>query len=140
MEPVVIVRGGWAYGRCVRLPEIRQHGGMGRTVMIFVLAAGIEFAAGWAEAQAQSASNPVRPPKPLPMSLVLRESRNGLNRPVTKAGSAAAAPAPDSTTRLKLTARVPVAPALDAAQSAAKRFRIRDESGHCVVARLHGQC
>ena len=63
MEPVVIVRGGWAHGRCVRLPETRPHSGMGRTVMIFVLAAGIEFAAGWAEAQAQSASNPGHVPR-----------------------------------------------------------------------------
>src|SRR5207248_1288331 len=112
--------------------------GSSRTALILTLAAGIGLAAARAEAWAQPPANPTTPPNSLPKSLAIRESRTGPQRPGARPGPALPALVADAATP-KPPVRVVTAPAPEIAAPPAPRFRIRDESGRCVVARLHDQ-
>ncbi|HZW33531.1 MAG TPA: DUF1570 domain-containing protein [Isosphaeraceae bacterium] len=140
MEPVVIARNGCGEGCCVRLPEVRPPGVRGRSVLILTLAASFELVVGGVDVAAQVRAGPDSPRETAPQSkgLAAREPRSGPSRPGAKPGPvssslvAASAPAKPATAVAKPTAPQPI-------PVPARRFRIRDESGHCVVARLHGQ-
>ncbi|MGP0065457.1 MAG: DUF1570 domain-containing protein [Isosphaeraceae bacterium] len=122
----------------VRNRGLRLSAGWGG-IGILLLAAWLDFAGcelARAQTQSPATDKSRKPAGPPPKSLLIRESRRELQR-----AGAGHDPAP---TRLSSTAPIPTAsevgpPAPEPAPSQARRFRIRDESGNCVVARLHGQ-
>jgi hypothetical protein len=140
MEPVVIARSGSGEGCCVCLPEVRPPGVRGRTALILTLAASLGLVAGGLDvtAQVRAGSDPPRDTAPQSKGLAARAPRKGSQRSGAKSGPASSALVAASTTA-KPPAPVVTPPAPETVPVPAKRFRIRDESGQCVVARLHGQ-
>ncbi len=130
MEPVVNAPNGRA--SAVRYRGIRLFGSWGS---ILLLVASLDFA-GWAQVRAQT-QPPDKSAKPAgsTASILYRESRGGHQR--LAATHAPAAPAPARTSSTTLASEEPGPPAPEPSPS--RRFRIRDESDTCVVARLHGQ-
>src|SRR5262245_54189138 len=141
MEPVGTVRDVGGPGRRALLPADRRAGGSGRTAWMVILAVGIAWAAGWTKALAQAAPNPnPRPGGPV-KSPAIHESRTSPSPPGPKPGPVASTPTGHPSTPMpsRSSPRATPAPARDPAASPAPRFRIREDSGHCFVARLHGQ-
>jgi uncharacterized protein DUF1570 len=140
MEPVVIAPNGRA--SAVRHRGTRLLPGWGRIGSILLLAAGLGLAGSeqaHARAQTQAAEKSRPSAGSTPKRILIRESREGPQRPGPKPGPAPVAPARTSSMAPSPTDEGARPPAPEPAPSQAKRYRIRDESGLCVVARLHGQ-
>ncbi len=106
-----------------------------RSLLILLVGLGL---AGWGQVRAQSPDDSRAPAGSTKKSSLIRESPR-VAPSGTKLAKALPTPSRTSKTVLKppVQASPPVAPAPVVSQ--AKRFRIRDELGKCVVARLHGQ-
>jgi Protein of unknown function (DUF1570) len=122
MELVVIARDG--RGRGVHLGHLMVRGRRGEVAsgVFLMLTAIIAGLAGWDAARAQPPSQPgeTRPAAP---NRIASRDQNGIRKPPDN-------PALPTPGRVSPARPVP---------HVAKRYKFRDDSGHCAVGRLHGQ-